>query len=380
MQIRSLSSRTNAQRAEGSVVAPSDTQKPKATLSSGFALVRDDASLTKAKIFAARRDPGCPRWLSYLVRCLRYVPLQPTTPPHLRGIHKMQRKHVLGLALSAAALASIGVFAQRGALNEADVEIIEAVSPDMPARGAQQRLSAKASDFSATKKKDVSAASSDPTVEDVADVDSFKREVVFLGLASAFVTLENGCPPPDPAFPEQVCQEINPTPGGLTAFSYSDLDHITLPGKSANSLLCYWFSPVISVNYSNPTATRVNGLLRYSPTLTVENPVLDDPALIDPTTGVAFGGQLLTSMTSSEILQVPLEPGAAFAERTRDSTVCMAGLLSKRALVDTYGLTEAQAKEFFKKPTTIRLNVTGSARYIDFAGMTFGLRIVGDKR
>jgi hypothetical protein len=292
----------------------------------------------------------------------------------------VSKKQVLALALTAAALASIGVFAQKGGLSDDDVVAIEAFSPDMPARAAQQRLAAKASDFTAAKKNDVTAAAADPTVDDVSDVDSFKREVVFLGLSSGFVTLETGCPPPDPAFPEQVCQEINPTPGGLTAFNFPDLDHITLPGKSAHSLLCYWFSPVVSATYNNPTASRVTALLRYTPTLTVENPVLDDPALIDPTTGVPFGGQLLTSMTSSEIFQVPLEPGVAFTERTRDSTVCMAGLLSKRALVDTYGLTEGQAKEFFKQPTTIRLNVSGSARYVDFAGLTLGLRIVGDKR
>jgi hypothetical protein len=58
----------------------------------------------------------------------------------------------------------------------------------------------------------------------------------------------------------------------------------------------------------------------------------------------------------------------------------MAGLISKRALIDNYGLTEAQATEFFKKPTTVSLNVTGSARYVAFAGLTMGLRIVGDKR
>ena len=39
-----------------------------------------------------------------------------------------------------------------------------------------------------------------------------------------------------------------------------------------------------------------------------------------------------------------------------------------------------QAKAFFKQPTTIRLNVSGSAQNIAFASMVFGLRIVGDQR
>jgi hypothetical protein len=288
----------------------------------------------------------------------------------------MQRKHLIGLAI-AAALVSVGVYAQQNVISRHD--IIETVSPDVPVRQDAAKQAALRT-FAPVAAKAGAAKASAPTVEDVYDVDSFKREVVFLGLTSAFVTLEDACPPPDPAFPDQFCTDINPAPGASTTFTYDDMARIKLPGKSANSLLCYWFSPLITTTYSNPTAGRVTAQFRYTPTLTVRNPVLDDPALIDPTTGAPFGGQLLTSMSSSEIFQVPLEPGVTFTERTRDSTVCMAGLISKRALIDNYGLTEAQANEFFKKPTTVSLNVTGSARYVAFAGLTMGLRIVGDKR
>jgi hypothetical protein len=288
----------------------------------------------------------------------------------------MQRKHLIGLAI-AAALVSVGVYAQQSVISRHD--IIETVSPDVPVRQDTAKQAAFRS-FAPVAAKAGATKASAPTVEDVYDVDSFRREVVFLGLTSAFVTLEDACPPPDPAFPDQFCTNINPAPGAPTTFTYNDMARIKLPGKSANSLLCYWFSPLITTTYSNPTAGRVTALFRYTPTLTVTNPVLDDPALIDPTTGAPFGGQLLTSMSSSEIFQVPLEPGVTFTERTRDSTVCMAGLISKRALIDNYGLTEAQATEFFKKPTTVSLNVTGSARYVAFAGLTMGLRIVGDKR
>jgi hypothetical protein len=273
----------------------------------------------------------------------------------------MQRKHLIGLAI-AAALVSVGVYAQQSVISRHD--IIETVSPDVPVRQDAAKQAAFRS-FAPVAAKAGAAKASAPTVEDVYDVDSFRREVVFLGLTS---------------FPDQFCTNINPAPGAPTTFTYNDMARIKLPGKSANSLLCYWFSPLITTTYSNPTAGRVTALFRYTPTLTVTNPVLDDPALIDPTTGAPFGGQLLTSMSSSEIFQVPLEPGVTFTERTRDSTVCMAGLISKRALIDNYGLTEAQATEFFKKPTTVSLNVTGSARYVAFAGLTMGLRIVGDKR
>jgi hypothetical protein len=285
----------------------------------------------------------------------------------------MQRKHLIGLGI-AAVLASVGVYAQQGGPSKH--EIIEAVSPDLPAGNRQQRPVQTASRLSTAKSGAARAAA--PTVEDVYDVDSFKRDVIWLGLASAFINLSDTCPI-DPANPDELCQVLAPAPA-FTSFTFDDAARIKLPGKSANSLLCYWFSPVLNVNYANTGATRTLGRFRYTPTLTIENPVLDDPALIDPTTGAPFGGQLLTSMTSSESFQVPLEPGVSFTERTRDSAVCMAGFVSKQALIDNYGLTEAQAKEFFKQPTTIRLNITGSAQNVGFASMVFGLRVVGDER
>jgi hypothetical protein len=297
----------------------------------------------------------------------------------MQGKPAFNKKTLLSLGIAAAAFASIAVFAQKGGPSRD--EIIEAVSPDLPARVPQQRLALKARDVvSATSNsaKAASAKAAAPTIEDVGDVDSFGREVVWLGLASTFINLSDTCPV-DPENPDELCQVLAPAPA-LTSFNFQDAAHITLPGKSTHSLFCYWFSPVLTVNYANFGATRALGRFRYTPTLTVENPVLDNPALIDPTTGAPFGGKLLTSMTSSENFQVPLEPGVSFTERTRDSAVCMAGLLSKRALIESYGLTEMQAKEFFKQPTTIRLNVSGSSQNVGFASMVFGLRIVGDSR
>jgi hypothetical protein len=291
----------------------------------------------------------------------------------------MPRKSLLSLGIAIAAFASIAVFAQKGGPSRDDV--IEAVSPDLPTGARQQqRIQAQralaASRASAA--PEIAARAAGPAPEDVYDVDSFKRSVTYLGLASAFINLSDTCPT-DPANPDELCQAIAPAPA-FTAFDFPDAARIVLPPKSTHSILCYWFSPVINVGYANFGGAPAYGRLRYNPTLTIENPVLDDPALVDPTTGAPFGGKLLTSMTSSESFVVPLDPGVSFSERTRDSTVCMAGFVSKKALVDNYGLTETQATKFFNKPTTIRLNVSGAAQNVTFASMVFGLRVMGDER
>jgi len=58
--------------------------------------------------------------------------------------------------------------------------------------------------------------------------------------------------------------------------------------------------------------------------------------------------------------------------------VCIACLVSKQSLVQNYGLSDARARQFFKKPTTLRLNIHGSAQFVGDASLYFGLRIVGD--
>lgn len=293
----------------------------------------------------------------------------------------MQRKHILALSLAVAATVSVAAYAQKGFFLRDDA--VRGVSADLTMSAEQSVLSQRASQLrtsAVAKRVPIMAAAAPPiypvTSDDVYDVDSFGRYVKWLGLTSAYVNIQTGCP--KPTTPDEYCQEMNPTVGAVTSFTFNDAARIKLPKYASNSLLCYWFSPLLTFTWNNPTTTRATGRVRYTPTLTIENPVLADPALIDPTTGVPFGGQLLTSMTSSERFEESLEPGVMLNERTRDSTVCIAGFISRRSLIENYGLSETQADDFFASPTTIRLNVTGSTQYVSNAAFVFALRVVGD--
>jgi hypothetical protein len=214
-----------------------------------------------------------------------------------------------------------------------------------------------------------------PTDVDVGDSDSFGRPLRWLGVADMSVRLTADCSAP--VDPDTGCQELA-APATVTAFEFEDLGRIVLPPRSSQSLLCHWFSPALTLNYQNPTAAQVVARLDYFPTLTVENPVLATPGLVDPGTGAPLAGRLTTSMTALELLRVPLPPGASFSERQRDSAVCIAGFLTRKALIEFYGLSPAQATEFFRQPTTIRMNVSGQAQFVSDATLYFGLRVLGD--
>lgn len=246
-----------------------------------------------------------------------------------------------------------------------------AASPALLPSAHQRRLSLPASRAMPLARK-----APGPSEEDVGDVDSFGRNVTWLGVAQMNVSLLDSCPKPDPAA-NAACAELLPAPAS-TAFDVQDVARIKLPPKATHSILCHWFSPLLSIRYRNPTAGPVVARLNTLPTLTIENPVLDDPSLVDPTTGLPFAGRLTTSMSASELFEVPLSPGMALNARERDTATCIAGFLTRKSLVGTWGLTPVQADKFFANETTIRMNLRGSAQYVEHASLIFGLRIVGD--
>jgi hypothetical protein len=226
------------------------------------------------------------------------------------------------------------------------------------------------------------AAKAAPGVAEVGDADSFGRNVKWLGLAqTGAITLASSCVPAPgdpPPGPDDRCVTLNPAPAS-TAFDFPDVARIKLPGKSAESLLCHWLSPIISYSFSNTTGVfQPNAQFRLTPYIVIESPVLADPALINPVTGLPFGGVLESGFSATYLDSRSLQPGDRQLVRHSQSRTCIAGFLSRRSLVENYGLTEAQAKEVFKKDMALRIGVRGSAAMVSSGQVLYGLRVVGD--
>jgi hypothetical protein len=217
------------------------------------------------------------------------------------------------------------------------------------------------------------------TDADVGDAGSFGRNVQFMGsVQSGVVTIAADCTP-DPMFPPGPNDKcVTPDVNGFTSFNYPDMGKTIIPAKTAKTLFCHWQTPFGVMIYGNSTgvyqsSARTNATATYK----IENAVLADPALIDPTTGLPFGGSLsvaLSAMRDSRGLQ----PGDSQVYRDTFTRVCNGGLVSKRALIETYGLTETQAKNFFKNDSVITLGVSGSTRYVTNGSLIIGTRFVGD--
>lgn len=277
---------------------------------------------------------------------------------------------VLALATATALVVAAGSTRPKSAQTKAQAAfnhaaVLEAVSPDAPTAltDIKQRSAANTA---------VTARALQVTEEQVGDVYSFGRPVRWIGVMNAAVSLQPSCVGVDPA----TCQVVVPS-AALTYFDFPNIGKMTLPGNSTHSLMCHWLTPSFNFTFNNPSPFPGEAMLHVSHIITVENPVLNDPSLIDPTTGLPFGGQLEASVASSRLIR-PIEGGQQLTERISDSRVCIAGLVNKGHLISTYGLTNVQATEFFKKPTTLRFRMVVRTVNLESATLYYGMRVVGD--
>lgn len=210
------------------------------------------------------------------------------------------------------------------------------------------------------------------TVDEVGDADSFGRGVVWLGLLSGYGRLDADCAA-DPA-DTTPCQTIAAAPAS-TSFDFADLDVLVLPARATHSVLCQSQTPIVSWSASNATASADDTHFVVTPYYRVESEVL--VGLSDPNTGVPYNGVIEVPLTGILAAQT-LQPGEMLQELDNDTRACIAGIVSKRNLIGAYGLTEAQADQFFRRPMTIRFGIRGSARLVDHATINVGTRFYGD--
>jgi hypothetical protein len=226
----------------------------------------------------------------------------------------------------------------------------------------------------------IQVAEAKAALADTGDSDSFGRNVKFIGvLSSGVISLAGDCTPDPsaPPGPEDHCFVIAAAPAP-TAFSVVDAARMRIPGSSAKSLLCHWQTPFVDYAFSNPLSSyRPDAQIFVTPTYQIENSVLSDPGLINPFTGLPFGGVLRVSLPGVRHSR-GLQPGDFQPERDNSTRVCLGGMISKRDLIENYGLSPALANKFFRVDTTITMSLAGSATLVDFATIAYGTRFVGD--
>lgn len=214
------------------------------------------------------------------------------------------------------------------------------------------------------------------TAEEVGDADSFGRNVKWLGVLAGSIRLAADCTPAPGDPPDENCVLVSAAPAA-TPFLVHDIDSITLPARSSRSLLCHWQTPIINYYASNNTGSTQDFQLRAQPVYRIESEVLDEPGLLNPNTGLPYGGVLEMPLTAV-YKAGSRAPGTYEFEVITGARMCIGSLVNLSSLVSTHGLTPAQARRFFRRPITIRLGISGQAQLVEDAQIYFGTRFVGD--
>jgi hypothetical protein len=203
------------------------------------------------------------------------------------------------------------------------------------------------------------------------DDDAAGRSVNFLGLLSNSLNLADKCPS------SNGCVQLNAAPAPTSFYSPAQ-DKILIPGGSAHSLFCHWQTPVTSYRFENLTGSfQPNAQFSYSAVYTFVNKVLDDPTLVNPDTGLPFGGTLTVSVLSTYHTR-SIQAGEYETERDTGTRVCIAGLISRNMLINGYGLSDSEADKFFQVDTEVSMAIQGNAQMVGSSVINIGTRLVGD--
>ena len=224
-----------------------------------------------------------------------------------------------------------------------------------------------------------------PTVDDVGDAVSFGNNVIYLGAASGFVTIQTDpCPAPtpgpspstNPANGDQ-CFQVTDT-SVTTPFDAENLARINLPKDAAKTILYPTLTFFYTYNMNNTTGAAAQARFQFTANITIVSSVLNDPSCIDPNTSAPCGGQLTLQFTPNRVFDDRHLDIAEHAQvRMTLTRAGVAGL--NKALLVGEGLPQPLVDQLFHNPMTLKVNIVGSAKNVDFATITGNLRLFGDK-
>jgi hypothetical protein len=250
---------------------------------------------------------------------------------------------------------------------------------EIKAQMKEQREALRAERQSQAPPSAKAAGSAAVTADAVGESDSFGKNALFLGIAqSGIVLLDPTCDPADvgPLGPDDHCITVADPSVPVPATTVNDVARITIPGKSAQNVVYAIANHTVSFSMFNPGGTPTQGRMAYVPTITIESEVLNDPALIDPTTGLPFNGSFTTGGLGTYSTNKTLASGASEFLTHSYSRANTSGL--SRSFFAGLGLPSNVIDQVYRKPMTIRLNVRVSSRWVDSATLVFTTRLLGN--
>ena len=209
------------------------------------------------------------------------------------------------------------------------------------------------------------------------DLDSIGRSIKFLDYASPVLLslYTTSCiRTSDPAAIAVLCVPI--TGADNEQFDVPNITEINVAAGS-RSLIDLQIHTSVTYALRNATAARKTNTVSLLIAVTIESDALNDPGLINPRTGLPFGGKLENKYLLMSDMRT-LEPGATNVLSVRPDFATSAGLLTRKDLMQTYGLNSTVARQVMSRALKVRLGVSGSGTGLTAVATTIGGRLISD--
>ena len=167
---------------------------------------------------------------------------------------------------------------------------------------------------------------------------------------------------------------------GTGNFTEVELTSVAVSGSTGRSSVCVnTNATAIYAFYRRATAGTDISTFRLEHRYEIQSTVLDNPALINPRTGLPFNGKLALFPASVLTDQSYLGPLQRTVRTQKISDLdCVTPMLNYLLLVNTFGLSSTDAQRLLSGPMTVRLFVSGGLIATDGGSYTMQLRIMGD--
>ncbi len=218
---------------------------------------------------------------------------------------------------------------------------------------------------------------------DVGEPDSFGKNVKFLGTAATGVVyVYYSCDPAVLLADLDLTLGANDrclahTPGGVTSRgTFDDLGRITIPGKSADNVIYFLLNNTVNNEFQNNFANSLPAFFSYTPRLTIESTALNDPAAVDPTTGMPLNGVLTVSAFGTKQFSKTIAAGDFEFFFDHYSSAATRGFA--RGYFADLGLPNHVINQLYKQPMTIKLGMRVSVRGVSFGQYLYAMRLMGN--
>ncbi len=219
------------------------------------------------------------------------------------------------------------------------------------------------------------------TSSDFYDEGSFDRNVKFLGsFYAGTLYVYSSC---DPAVllndlgitlaADDQCAVSSSTSPMPTTTVDNALWQITIPKKTVDNVVYVMINK--GLGYESYGATTGQGSVFFSPRVTIISEALNDPAAIDPNTGLPMNGSFTTSLNGSYSQGFPVN-GYMYSY-TNEASISSRGI--SRDYLAALGLPQNVINQFFKKQMTLqfgfRARLSGP---LDYGQFYYTYRLLGN--